>query len=82
MTLSSIALVVCFELFSSEEPVAGSSAAATAETESDQDGCSHDGPHHCEEAELALELPVVPPAPGVTLALPHHGQVVRRTSRG
>ena len=47
MTLSSIVLVVCFELFSSEEPVAGGSAAATAETESDQDGCSHDGPHHC-----------------------------------
>ena len=30
----------------------------------------------CEEAELALEFPVVPPTPGVTLALPHHGQVV------
>ena len=30
----------------------------------------------CEEAELALEFPVVPPTPGVTLALPHHGQIV------
>ena len=30
----------------------------------------------CEEAELAAQLPVVPFAPGVALALPHHGQIV------
>ena len=30
----------------------------------------------CEEAELALQFLVVPLAPGVALALPHHGQVV------
>ena len=30
----------------------------------------------CEEAKLAAQFPVVPPAPSVTLALPHHGQVV------
>ena len=30
----------------------------------------------CEEAELALEIPIVPATPGVALALPHHGQIV------